>query len=347
MEEKRKSNIELYRIIVMLLIIAHHYVVNSGLGSLIDANPGKVQSIYLLALGAWGKTGINCFILITGYFMCKQHITITKWLNLLFEIVFYNIVVYLGFMVCDYEVFSWKRVFEVLVPVNNISTSFTGCFLVLYLFVPFLNILINNLNERQYTRLLILCIGAFTILGSLPYITISMNYVWWFMVIYLVGAYIRLYPKRIYSNYKIWGVITLCFVLIALASIYIVIRLGYPGYILLADSNKLFAVAIAISSFICFANLPIRYCKFINVVGKSTFGVLLIHANSDAMRMWLWRDVLKNVEMFDTPYIYIHSILSVLGVFVVCSIIDVIREKIFSKIGSLKLFQNGLRCLRR
>ena len=28
--KQRESNLELYRIIVMLLIVAHHYVVNSG-----------------------------------------------------------------------------------------------------------------------------------------------------------------------------------------------------------------------------------------------------------------------------------------------------------------------------
>ena len=31
--KERNSNLELYRIIVMLLIVAHHYVVNSGLMS--------------------------------------------------------------------------------------------------------------------------------------------------------------------------------------------------------------------------------------------------------------------------------------------------------------------------
>ena len=31
LKKNRDSNLELYRIIVMLLIIAHHYVVNSGL----------------------------------------------------------------------------------------------------------------------------------------------------------------------------------------------------------------------------------------------------------------------------------------------------------------------------
>ena len=60
---KRQSNIELYRIIVMLLIVAHHYVVNSGL--LNDIGPIKAntlsgKSIYLLLFGAWGRRALNC-----------------------------------------------------------------------------------------------------------------------------------------------------------------------------------------------------------------------------------------------------------------------------------------------
>ena len=34
----RSSNIELYRILVMLLIVAHHYVVNSGLLDVMNQN---------------------------------------------------------------------------------------------------------------------------------------------------------------------------------------------------------------------------------------------------------------------------------------------------------------------
>lgn len=34
--EKRSSNIELFRILSMLMIVAHHYVVNSGLIDCID-----------------------------------------------------------------------------------------------------------------------------------------------------------------------------------------------------------------------------------------------------------------------------------------------------------------------
>ena len=61
----RRSNLELYRIIVMLLIVAHHYVVNSGLIDVMEENPLSSKSLYLYMIGMWGKTGINCFVLIT------------------------------------------------------------------------------------------------------------------------------------------------------------------------------------------------------------------------------------------------------------------------------------------
>lgn len=43
--KERNSNLELYRIIVMLLIIAHHYVVNSGLEEVMSLQPTSSKSI--------------------------------------------------------------------------------------------------------------------------------------------------------------------------------------------------------------------------------------------------------------------------------------------------------------
>ena len=87
-KKRRDSNIELFRIITMLLIVAHHYVVNSGLLEVMSAKPLSGKSIFLFVLGAWGKIGINCFVFITGYFMCKSNITLKKFVKLLFEIIF-------------------------------------------------------------------------------------------------------------------------------------------------------------------------------------------------------------------------------------------------------------------
>ena len=89
--KQRNSNLELYRIIVMLLIVAHHYVVNSGMMEEMAKEPLSSNSIFFYIFGMWGKTGINCFVMITGYFMCKSQITIRKFLKLLFQIEFYNV----------------------------------------------------------------------------------------------------------------------------------------------------------------------------------------------------------------------------------------------------------------
>jgi len=49
---KRDSNLELFRIITMFLIVAHHYVVNSGLTAPIYENVVSARSIFLLLFGA-------------------------------------------------------------------------------------------------------------------------------------------------------------------------------------------------------------------------------------------------------------------------------------------------------
>ena len=71
----RDSNLELYRIICMLLIVAHHYVVNSGVagkGGPLWEDCTSGNSIFISLFGAWGKTGINCFLMITGYYVYQQ-----------------------------------------------------------------------------------------------------------------------------------------------------------------------------------------------------------------------------------------------------------------------------------
>lgn len=102
----RNTNIELYRIVVMFLIVAHHYLVNSGLIQVIENEPLIGKSAFFYVFGMWGKTGINCFVLITGYFMCRSNITLRKFLKLFLQIEFYNIVINLIFVFTGYKDFN-------------------------------------------------------------------------------------------------------------------------------------------------------------------------------------------------------------------------------------------------
>lgn len=97
------------------------------------------------------------------------------------------------------------------------------------------------------------------------------------------------------------------------------------------DSNTLLAVMTGVFAFLFFKNLIIPYSKFINTIAASTFGVLLIHANSDAMRQWLWRDTLDNVGHYGDKLIPLYAIGCVLGIFAICILIDIIRINLLEK----------------
>ncbi|MBO5131942.1 MAG: hypothetical protein J6C20_02595 [Paludibacteraceae bacterium] len=54
-KKERNSNLELYRVVVMLLIVAHHYVVNSGLFQLMESSLLSGNTLFLYLFGMWGK----------------------------------------------------------------------------------------------------------------------------------------------------------------------------------------------------------------------------------------------------------------------------------------------------
>ena len=333
---QRDSNLELYRIIVMLLIIAHHYVVNSGLTDILAKDPLNGRSVFLYLFGAWGKTGINCFVLLTGYFMCQSHITLKKYIKLLFEVLFYRIAISAVFWVTGYAEFSVEELIKNLMPIKGVDTGFTSCYLLFFLFIPFLNKLIQALNEKNHIRLMILCLFTYSILGNIPWISVVMNYVSWFAVLYLIAAYIRMYPKKISENVKFWGWMTAGTFFISAMSVVCCTWIGTKinrtlAFYFVADSNKVLAVILAVCSFMLFKNIKLNTSRLINSTSASTFGVLLIHANSNTMRQWLWKDVFNNMGMYDSPWLIVHAIGTVMIIFVACVIIDRCRIAFIEK----------------
>jgi hypothetical protein len=196
--------------------------------------------------------------------------------------------------------------------------------------------------DDEHIILIILSLVLFTLLGTLPTFSVPLNYITWFGIIYFIASYFRLYPHPIFERRKFWGVMTLFVLLLSLASVFALnFFYGYKGfgysYYLLFDSNKIFAVAFAVCSFLWFKNMNIQYSKIINAFGAGTFGVLLIHANSTAMRTWLWKDTVDSVGHYNMPLysLFLYSIGVVLVIFVTCNLIDQLRiatlEKWFFK----------------
>ena len=315
--KKRDSNIELFRIFLMLMIISHHYVVNSGITDLFRYDEISANTIFLELWGWGGKCGINCFILITGYFMCKQSFSWLKFLKLVLEVEFYSIGIYLILSLGGVTSFNFIELSKsVLILPRDIGHGFTGSFIALYLLIPYINMY---------------------------------EYLGWYVTVYLIGSWIRLYPQEWMTNQKKVVVILVINYLLVVASILAMFYFGlqkhqiiqWDIYYFVSDSNKVFAVTMAVLLFCFFKNINIGCNKAINKIAATVFGVFLIHTSGDAMRHFLWNDLLKTPEFYHADSLYLHAFISALGVFSICSVIDMgrimwIEKPILNALKSVK-----------
>lgn len=338
LKKQRNSNIELLRILMMLVIVAHHYIVNSGVIQCIVSTPPRSLQInrfnvyFALIFGWGGKTAINVFILITGYFMCRQQFKWRKVVFLALEIVLYRWLIYGIFLSSGYESFNLKEFIKtVLVLPYDFGWGFSSSFVGLYVLVPFINKLLSTLEKKELEKLICVLLVLFTGFSTFLFNT-SFEYIGWYVTVYLIGSYLRLYEMKWMSSRRITGLLCACSLAFSWLSV-ICIRFvaekmnrNLPYYYFVADSNKVLAIATAISLFLLFKNINIGSNRLINKFSASTFGVLMIHASSDTMRRWLWQDVCKNTFAFATNSFIFHAVFCTLAVYIVCVSIDMARK---------------------
>ncbi len=159
-----------------------------------------------------------------------------------------------------------------------------------------------------------------------------------FIVMYLIGAYIRLYIKSIYSNRR---KIFLCLVLSTLIMLLTVPVIDFIGKILKANViinhatyfmkyNSIISVVWAVSVFLFFCTLKFK-SNIVNYIAGSVLGIYLIHDNF-ILRQYIWQVIYPNSNYIEFPYI--HAATKIFSVFAICLIIDILRritiEKVFN-----------------
>ena len=91
----RQSNIELLRIVSMIMIVAHHFSVHGNFKFPIDTL--TVNRLWTQFIQMGGKIGVDIFVLISGYFLVSS-VTIKKEkvIKLWLQIFTYSVVLFLG-----------------------------------------------------------------------------------------------------------------------------------------------------------------------------------------------------------------------------------------------------------
>jgi surface polysaccharide O-acyltransferase-like enzyme len=347
----RQSNFEILRIIAMLLIVFHHYNVNSGLVPIINANVSErclnINTIVSQCMAFGGKMGISVFLLISGYFMIDKQMKWIKVAKLLLQIMFYNIVIYTIFSLSGYH-YDFKSAISVFVPfLLDFTGNFIANYLLVYILSPLINKWMNVLSQKEWLFLLSIFLGYFVILGTFFNLN-TWNYFGWAFTMYLLGGYIKRFDLPLSRSF--WGfssVLCICGTwlgIIAVDFFFPKIREGGFWIYLIADCNKITVLSIALSLFMFFKRTSIPYHPFINRIAASAFGVLMIHANCEVMRQWLWKDMLDNIGWLNSSYFVVHMFVSCILIYFLCSFIDMLRIKylenpLFEKIASCSYFK--------
>lgn len=369
--EMRKSNFELMRIVSMFMIILWHIFLYAFDYASININVRYFFDLFKAIM----VVHVNSFIILTGYFQCKSTFKMPKLLKLIDEVWFYKIIIFLIFIAIGLSTANPINVVRTFFPFDLDSYWFIRVYLLLYIISPYLNIIINNLNRRQYRISLVVMFLMFSILSAITkqeiftVVTVNNGFsIVSFVFLYFIGAYFRNYPiEDMYIGKKYSKkLLQLCFIigffLLALFnfSLHVVSsQLLSAGQLCNYFANIIFysfdkydnplVVLGTICYFRIFYFMDIK-STFVNKISSAAFGIYLIHENT------LMRDTLYKIFRFPkyvfSSRIFIHILSVAIIIFVVCCVIDLIRQKLFKIVYNFKIskwwrqkYQNYLKSL--
>lgn len=352
MNKKRNATIELLRIISMILIITLHA---ADKGGVLELQYGMGNNVYIPAwiLEAFAIFGLNMYVMIAGYYMVGGKFKTGRLLEIICTILFYSVGI---FALCKLRVIPTEGLttydyLKNLFPVHMETYWFCTAYVVLYLFMPVLARGVKAMSQKGLvTTIILLLIFETAFKSVLPFrfeIDDKGYSALWFLILFLVSAYIKLYGIKFFNNVS-RGVITycVCAVLVAAEEIalqVVVNKTGHLGVLHMVsyEHNHIFMVLGSIGLFTAFINAKPIYGKVGNVISffaKGAFGVYLIHEHDLVKFKWPgWLGVNRLTQA--NPLVYIPAMLAIaLCVYIVCALLDQIRIFLFTLIK--KVFKN-------
>lgn len=320
----RQSNLELLRILAMCMIICCHFVTYNNFGPT-NMFSDKTLALSMLRLG--GKLGVVLFVMITGYFMLNKTFKWQRIIDLSRQTVYFSVLV----AVLAYAFAGTKPdlldVFRMMFPLIMENYWFPTDFAVILILSPVLNKLVYTVDKKTMT----LGLAGLIFLIGLPIIVPSMkNAVIGLILAYVLGACVQKYDLKV-SNVKLVlllilvGVLTTAVTGLLLTSAHSSTFIsGFRLFFVTGFNVSAYASALII--FLLFRQWNFGNIKIINTVASTTFGVYLFH-DSRAFRMYMWHDIINPAQWHGVRLI-IGLFLTVIGIFIVGMMLDLIRQYI-------------------
>lgn len=355
MKKERERNYEILRIIAMLMIVCLHYLSKGG--ALVNPSGELTASGYAAwFIEAFCLVAVNVYVLISGYFGIgdkeganENKIKITnvlkRTIRIYFQVWFYSVAIGVIFLLSGLQEIDIYMVFMYVFPVSTEHYWFATAYLLLTLLMPFLNAGFDRMDKRSVQGILGCMLLVFSVAKTVLPIQLPWDHkgydAFWFIFLYLTGAYLRRYGVKWITN-RTRAILLYVFSTFITFVSFLVIRSLYLRTGMLEDFisygysyNFLFCYLAAIGLFLAFktkaTTQPAKKCgSLLQTISGATFGVYLIHEHVNLR--YLWPTWFQSAEFatVSVPLFLLHMVVTVVTVYMVCTAIEIVRSKLIT-----------------
>lgn len=329
----RDSNMELLRIIAMLLVlIVHADFMALKFPSLNDLDTAPITTFSRIYIGALSDVCVNVFVLISGWYGIK--LRIRSLLKIIFQTSFFCVLMFLCFG-------QPSDISYVLRECANILLLrhfwFVRAYILLCLMAPILNAFVEKASKEEFKWILI---AYFTVQTLFSYIG---NDIWYydgyspltFIGLYLLARYMRVYSPRFASLPRKWDLSIYLFTSLVITSISIVLLLLDWGGGRMYNYTSPLMIISSVYLLLYFSKLDIN-SAFINWVAISSFAAYLLHMNPYFIDKW-FVDVIHNWWLTEPIGVFtLYTSAYIVALFTIAIIIDKLRILLFDILNICK-----------
>jgi len=324
-KHERQSNLELLRIVAMVMIICCHFATYNDFGPT-NIFSTKILGLSMLRLG--GKTGVILFVMVTGYFMISKPFKWKRIMDLSRQTIFFSIVMALLAFVTEGIRPGVVGVLKIVFPLLLENYWFLTDFALILLLSPILNKLVHHNDKRLLFYGLVVAIG-FT---GLPIVTPDMkNNLIGLAIAYVLGAYIHTGNIKLSNLRLLSGMVTVLMTTTVITGVLIATsRFSHTAFqyrLFFVTGFNISAFCVAFLMFLAFEKWKFGNASIINLVASTTFGVYLFH-DSRVFRNIMWHKIINPTEWHGTNLLF-GFILTIVSIFGFGMMMDFVRQFMF------------------
>mgnify|MGYP002584529980 CR=1 FL=1 len=342
MHTRRNIGIDLLKIVSMLMIVTLHMLGHGGILEQVPVLSGSYQLAWLLEIICYGA--VNCYALASGFLTARCNIR--KIMELWMQVIFYSLIITI-LMDCTvlHGTISREEWIYSFFPVTSRKSWYVTAYFGMMCLMPVIRLAVDYIDQRLYRHMLMGIFAVYIVLPTLVSyllqgtyhpdpVTLNRGYSsLWLCVMYLLGAYIRKYVDYYAVKKRISLLVFGCMVMITFLSKMLMERTGnVENADVLVDYTSPTIVLGSIALLMFFVNIrgdSIKIKQMIVTLSGATLGVYLIHDN-DLIRNEVVAHLFED-ELINGMYKWalVKLIIAVPAVYVICSMVDLIRGKLF------------------